>query len=82
MKELRTAEKQITFRALGREPLTGVVRNPDAKLGAVAAKIATKLGLAGVFECINTREEVISPDTRLADLPDTEITLASELTPA
>jgi len=60
-----------------------LVRNPDAALGRVAAKAAAKFGIAGTFECLNARGDVLSPETRLADLPDEEtITLASELTPA
>lgn len=75
-------ETSITFRAPGREPLTGVVKNPSAKIGAVAARVALKMGLAGGFECLTRESEAIDPETPLADLPDTEITLASELTPA
>ena len=74
--------KQLTFHVRGREPLTGVMKNPDAPLGKVAAKLAAKLGIAGTFECLDRNERTISPETRLADLPDDEITLASDLTPA
>ena len=79
------AERTLTFRVMGnRDPLTGVVKNPNATLGQVAAKVARKLGIAGTFECLNRESEVLLPDTKLADLPDadSEITLASELTPA
>ena len=76
------AGRQLTFRVLGREPVTGTVKNPDATLGKVAAKVAAKLGIAGAFECVNAKQETISPQTRLVDLPDEEITLASDLTPA
>jgi hypothetical protein len=54
-------------------------------LGGVAAKVAGKLGLAGTFECLDRKknDRVISPETKLADLPeDTEITLADNPTPA
>lgn len=74
--------RQLTFRVLGGEPITGTVKNPDATLGKVAAKVAAKLGIAGAFECLNAKQDTISPQTRLADLPDEEITLASDLTPA
>ncbi len=75
---------QLTFRALGREPLTGAVKNPNAKLGTVAARVAARLGVAGTFECLNHQtSEVIDPETPLADLPEnSEILLAPELTPA
>ena len=82
MNENAARNQQVTFRALGREPVTGTVKNADAPLGKVAAKVAATLGIAGTFECLDTNSEVISPETRLADLPDGEITLASELTPA
>ena len=77
--------KNITFRAPGCAPMSGVVKNPSATLAKVAARAARKMGLAGTFECLSTKSsEVIAPDTRLVDLPadDTDITLASELTPA
>ena len=80
-----SAQRKLTFRVMGnRDPLTGVVRNPNATLGQVAAKVARKLGIAGTFECLNGKSEVLSPEIKLADLPDadSEITLASELTPA
>jgi hypothetical protein len=79
------AERTLTFRVMGsRDPLTGKVKNPNATLGQVAAKVARKLGIAGTFECLNRKSEVLLPETKLADLPDgdTEITLASDLTPA
>ena len=77
-----TREKQLTFRVLGHEPLTGTVKNPDAQLGKIAANVAAKLGIAGTFECLDRNSETLSPEMRLADLPDDEITLASDLTPA
>jgi len=77
-----TSEQTLSFRVLGREPVSGKVKNPHATLGKVAAKVASKMGLAGSYEAVNKKGEVLSPDTRLVDLPDEEITLASELTPA
>ena len=74
--------KTLTFRTPGREPLTGRVKNPSAKLGAVAAKVAARFGIAGTFECIGKQGEALDPETPLSDLPEEEITLASELTPA
>jgi hypothetical protein len=76
-------EKRLTFRALGRKPITGRVRNPDARLGDVAARVANRVGIAGAFEALDPRGRVISPDTPLDDLPEDEpVTLASDLTPA
>ena len=77
-------ERSLTFRALGRDAVTGVVKNPHATLGRAATKAARYFEIAGTFECLNSENEVLSPETRLEDLPKdlTEITLASELTPA
>lgn len=77
-----TNERVMTFRVPGREPLKGVIKNPDATLGKVAASVAQRQGLAGTYECLSRDGESLSPDMRLADLPDDEITLASDLTPA
>lgn len=74
--------KKLTFRAVGCKPVSGRVKNPDATLGQVSAKVAAKLGIAGVFECLDQKDNTLSPDTRLADLPVEEITLSSDLTPA
>ena len=75
--------KTLTFRTVGNQSLNGVVKNPNATLGTIAAKAARHLGLAGTFECLDRESRVLNPDTPLADLPaDEEITLASELTPA
>jgi len=84
METKAAAEKQVTFRLLGggREPITGRVRNMDATLGSIVARAASKLGLAGAVEALDRNGEVLPSDTRLADLPDQEITLASDLTPA
>ena len=82
METERATRKQLTFRTLGQEPVTGWVNNPDATLGSVAVKVAANSGIAGTFECLDQKGQVLSPQTRLADLPDEEITLASELTPA
>lgn len=80
----KTSMKKLTFRAVGCKPVSGWVKNPDATLGQVSAKVAAKMGIAGIYECLDPKEEgkALSPDTRLADLPDEEITLASDLTPA
>ena len=79
-----TAEtKQLTFRTLDGKSLSGAVKNPDGQLGNTAARAAARLGVAGTFECLDPKNQPISPETRLADLPeDEEITLSSELTPA
>jgi hypothetical protein len=76
--------KTLTFRVPGRsKPLTGVVKNPKATLGAIASKVAAKMGLAGTFEMLTESNDVLSPETPLADLPqDQAITLAAEFTPA
>ena len=76
--------RRLTFRALGSNPVSGVVKNPQATLGTVAAKAAARIGLAGTYECLDAKNEVLSPEIPLADLPEdvTDITLASELTPA
>jgi hypothetical protein len=78
----KTSTKKLTFRALGCKPISGLVKNPDATLGQVSAKVAAKMGIAGVFECLDPKDNTLSPYTRLADLPDEEITLSTDLTPA
>jgi hypothetical protein len=76
-------EQKLTFRVHGRDPLQGTVKNGNARLGEVAARIAKRLSLAGTLECLNRKGEVLSPECRLADLPNNEeIVLAPELTPA
>jgi len=75
-------EKQLKFHVPGGQLLRCRVRNPDAQLGKLAASVAARLGVAGTFECLDRNSETISPETSLADLPDDEITLASDLTPA
>ena len=84
MSEALETGRRLTFRALGSDPVTGVVKNPQATLGTVAATAAARIGLAGTYECLTATNEVLSPETPLGDLPDevTDITLASELTPA
>ena len=80
-----TNERLLTFRLPNREAMTGRIRNPNATLGAVASRLASKEGFAGTFEMISSKNgEVLRPDTRLADLPqdDSVIDLAPELTPA
>lgn len=78
-----TEVKTLRFRTPSGDQVVGRVKNPDATLGTTAARLAARLGIAGSFECVGPDNQVIAPDTRLADLPDeAEITLASELTPA
>ena len=73
----------LTFHVRGREPVSGRIRNPEAKLGAVATKVASRFGIAGTFECLDhANGEVISPECRLRDLPGSDVALAPELTPA
>jgi len=80
---MESTGKTLSFTVTGREPLSGVVRNPDATIGSIAPKIAERLGIAGTFEVLDREGVPVSPLTRLADLPDKEeLTLASELTPA
>jgi hypothetical protein len=67
---------------MGQKPLKGKVKDPDATLGEVAAVAAARLKIAGAFECLNAKEETLSPEMRLADFPEDDITLASNLTPA
>jgi hypothetical protein len=75
--------KTLSFKVMGREPLSGVVRNPEATIGSVAPKIAERLGIAGTFEVLDAKGQTVNPSMKLADLPDKEeLTLASELTPA
>ena len=74
--------KTLRFRTVDGKTLTGEVKNPNGTLGNTAAKVAAKFGIAGTFECLNPDNKPVSPETRLADLPDEEITLSSELTPA
>jgi len=76
-------ERRLTFRALGSAPVTGVVKNPRATLGKVAALAASHLGIAGTFECMDEKNEVLAPETPLGELPrESSITLLPELTPA
>ena len=80
--ETQTA-RTFTFRVVGRaEPMQGKLKNMNATLGAVAGKLAQRLGVAGRFECLDPQGQVLQPECRLADLPADEITLAPELTPA
>ena len=76
--------KMLTFKTADGRSFTGQVKNPSAKLGAVAGQLAaTKAGIAGSFEIVDSKGSTVDPNTRLADLPaDEELTLASELTPA
>jgi hypothetical protein len=82
MKTKKATEKHLTFRVLGREPVSGRVKDPQATLGEVSQHVAARLGIAGAFECLDSKNRELSPETRLADLPEEEITLATELTPA
>jgi len=61
---------------------TALVKNPDATIGSVSSKVAARLGIAGTFESLRKNGEAIAPDTRLADLPEPDVYLASDLTPA
>ena len=74
--------QSLTFRTVGGRSFTGTVKNPAATVGSVAGRLAARAGLAGTFELVNTQGITLDPSTRLEDLPEGEITLASELTPA
>jgi len=75
--------QRVTFSVLGSgRSRTGVVRDGNAKLGPVAARIARTLGLVGGFECLNAQHEVLSPEMHLSDLPDEDVRLVPEHTPA
>ena len=75
--------KELTFKVDGQKPMRGKVKNGNARLGEVAARIARRFNLAGTLECLNRKGEVLSPDCCLDDLPNKEeIVLAPELTPA
>lgn len=78
--------KRLTFEVEGREPQSGFVRNPDATLGSVAAQVASRVGLAGTFQCLRedgNGETLLSPDTPLSELPsETAIRLSPQYTPA
>jgi len=73
---------RIRFRTLSGRKFQGVVKQPSACLGPVAAKIAARAGLAGTFEMVAKNGATLDPRTELKDLPDEEITLVSELGPA
>ena len=74
--------QSLTFRTVGGRSFTGTVKNPSASVGSVASRLAARAGLAGTFELVDNKGLTLDPSTRLEDLPDSEITLASELTPA
>jgi hypothetical protein len=74
--------KTVTFKMPGGRTITGQVKNPQATLGAVAGRLAARHGLAGTFELVNKDGVTLDPNTQLESLPDEEVTLASELTPA
>jgi hypothetical protein len=61
-----------------------LVKNPRSTLGKAAAKAAARIRLPGVYECLDAKNNVLSPEMPLGDLPEdvTDITLAPELTPA
>jgi hypothetical protein len=72
----------IRFRTLNGRTFRGAVKKPSARLGPVAARIAARAGLAGTFEMVGKNGATLDPCTELKDLPDEEITLVSELSPA
>ena len=75
--------KTLKFRTLGGRTFTGAVKNPSAKLGTVASRLAARAGLSGTFELVNRRGVTLNPDTELKNLPENEeVIMASELTPA
>ena len=82
MKTGNTERKRLTFRTNGRPPLSCFVNNPKASLGSVAAKAASKLNVAGAFEILDSKQDRLSPETHLEDLPESDITLSPNLTPA
>jgi len=79
-----TVDQEITFRTLDGRKFRGRVRNTSATLGSVAGRLATKAGISGAFEVINSKGSALDPSITLGDLPETdnELTLSSELTPA
>ena len=81
MKTSDSTRRELTFCAKGCDPVSCLV-SPNVPLGEVAASVAARWDMAGTFECLNSKCETLSPETPIADLPDEEITLASELTPA
>jgi hypothetical protein len=74
--------KTLTFKTLDGRSFKGVVKNPDATLGAVASRLASRVGLAGSFEMVDKDGLTLDPNIKLSDVQAQEITLASELTPA
>jgi hypothetical protein len=72
----------LHLKTLNGRRFRAIVKNPCARLGNVAARIAARAGLAGTFEMIAKNGATLDPNTELKDLDDEEITLASELTPA
>jgi hypothetical protein len=80
---MENTTKTLSFKTVQGEPISGIIKNPEATIGSLAPKIAQRLGIAGTFEVLDASSQTLSPQTRLADLPDgAELTLASELTPA
>ena len=82
MQQTQDARK-VTFSVLGSNlSRTGLVRNGRATLGAVAARVARTLGLAGTFQCLTPESQLLSPDMALEDLPTDDVKLVSDHTPA
>lgn len=80
----KAKKRKVKWSLVGTErSIMGVVRNADAKLSDIAPHAAAKLGLVGGFECLDPAKdnEVLSPEMKLADLPE-EVALVSEHTPA
>jgi len=81
-----TKLKRLTFAIEGREPQSGYVRNPQATLGSVATQVASRVGLAGTFQCLREDEDgetLLSPETPLDEIPEeTTIRLSPQYTPA
>jgi hypothetical protein len=79
-----TKVQKVTVKALGRENVTALIRNPKTHVGALAASAASRMGLPGTFEILHNNQ-VVAPQTPLEDLPleaEAEVVLVPELTPA
>ncbi|MBN2564805.1 MAG: hypothetical protein JXB46_03760 [Candidatus Eisenbacteria bacterium] len=75
--------KTLTLRTLDGRTFSGNIKNPAATLGSVAARVAELAGLAGAYETVDPKTGLaLDPNTTLADLPEGELVVASDLTPA
>ena len=60
--------KTLTFQTLDGRQFKGTVKNPQATLGAVASRLAARVGLAGSFEMVDKNGLTLDPNIKLADV--------------